>query len=133
MSSSLWPVMILGAIVSLGTYIVGFFFALTYRSNSRRASNFVLAGLGVLFIGWIAGYLGPAVLAQTLPPANLAFVMMSVNLLSSITFACGIALLITAAFVDRQHPLAPPSDVYLPGDQQPATNESNPYVATESK
>lgn len=133
MSSTLWPVMLLGAIVSLGTYLAGFFFALTYRSNSRRASNYVLFGLAVLFLGWIVGYIGPALMTQFVTPANLTLVMMCVNLFSSITFAAGIGLLITAAFVDRHHPLAGPSDVYLPGDQQPANTEPNPYVASEAK
>ena len=114
MNAALVSVMILGAIVSLATFVFGFLYAFANRRRSSMAAKFVFGGLCSLASGWVVGYIVPMVVAQVSGPAAMGSASMWMNLFSSITFAIGIGLLVVGAFVDRNSIPTYPNE-FLPG------------------
>lgn len=129
--NTLWPVMVVGAMIGLLTFVGGIFAAFAWRGRSSKASNYVLAGIGILGLRWMLGLFGPIQVARAAGAATLGVVSVWMQLVSAILFAVALALLVAAAFVDRHPRSTDRSDVYLPGDRKPASSDANPYAASD--
>ena len=121
----LQTILLMGAaLISFLAYLAGILIAIQKRGKSRKASNYILAGLGILMFSFLFRTIGMATFAT----AHVAVVM---QLFDSAIFAVAIGLFVAAAFVDRERNTSSIEE-FLPGNQGGSQLNDNPYAASHT-
>ncbi len=109
--SNLWP-MLIGILPGITANVIGVMIASTQLSRLPRPAGLVLAGCGVNLFSYGATFCVRLLLMNGgLSGPNLSMVFGIVGFVSSLVYAVGLGLIISAAFVDRVPPRPPEEEL----------------------